>query len=121
MSKLLASGPHGLTEMVYAYTSAANNNGSAFAGISANTQWYNTTLGIAMLVGRFFTDHPGPGHRRLARSASRRSRRRRAPSVPTPPLFAGLLVAVTVIAGRARPTSRSLALGPIVEHLAGHF
>ena len=47
-------GPHGFTEILYAFTSAANNNGSAFAGITANTQWMNTTLGIAMLVGRFF-------------------------------------------------------------------
>ena len=47
------SGPHGLSEMLYAYSSANGNNGSAFAGLSANTPWYNTTLGIAMFVGRF--------------------------------------------------------------------
>src|SRR5579864_1411490 len=57
-NSLLSSGPHGLTEMVYSYSSSANNNGSAFAGISANTQWYNTTLGLTMLVGRFFTIIP---------------------------------------------------------------
>ena len=53
-SSLLNPGPHGLTEIVYAFTSAANNNGSAFGGLTGNTDWYNTTLGLAMLVGRFF-------------------------------------------------------------------
>src|SRR6185369_1859573 len=52
-SQLNNGGPHGLTEMLYAFTSGTGNNGSAFAGISANTLWYNTTMGIAMLVGRF--------------------------------------------------------------------
>ena len=47
-------GPHGLSEILYAYTSATGNNGSAFGGLSANTPWYNTTLGLAMLIGRFF-------------------------------------------------------------------
>ena len=56
-------GPHGLSEMLYAFTSATANNGSAFAGISANTPWYNTALGLAMLGGRFLHDHPRPGHR----------------------------------------------------------
>ena len=53
-SSILNPGPHGLTEIVYAFTSAANNNGSAFGGLTGNTDWYNTTLGLAMLVGRFF-------------------------------------------------------------------
>ena len=52
-SSIANPGPHGLSEILYAYTSGTGNNGSAFAGISANTQWYNTTIGIAMLVGRF--------------------------------------------------------------------
>ena len=50
---MLNTGPHGLSEVLYAFTSAANNNGSAFAGISVNTPWYNTALGLAMLLGRF--------------------------------------------------------------------
>ncbi|MEJ7710836.1 MAG: potassium-transporting ATPase subunit KdpA [Pyrinomonadaceae bacterium] len=53
-SQLNNQGPHGLSEILYAYTSGTGNNGSAFAGISANTQWYNSTIGMAMLVGRFF-------------------------------------------------------------------
>ena len=57
-SSLLNQGPHGLTEMLYAYTSGTGNNGSAFAGLSANTPWYNTTLGIAMLLGRFMAIIP---------------------------------------------------------------
>ena len=64
---LLNDGPHGLSEILYAYTSAAANNGSAFAGLTANAPWWNTTLGIAMLAGRFRARHRGPGHRRLPR------------------------------------------------------
>jgi potassium-transporting ATPase potassium-binding subunit len=116
---LLSSGPHGLTEMVYSYTSSANNNGSAFAGISANTQWYDTTLGIAMLVGRFFTIIPvlaigGSVVRKQVVPATAGTFR------TDTPLFLGLLVALTVvIVGLIYfPV---VALGPIVEHLAGHF
>ena len=58
--------PHGLTEVTYAFTSAGNNNGSAFGGLTGATDWYNTTLGLSMLVGRFFLIVPGPGHRRIA-------------------------------------------------------
>ena len=54
LSSLANDGPHGLTEMTYAFTSAANNNGSAFGGLTGNTDWFNTTLGLCMLVGRFF-------------------------------------------------------------------
>src|SRR5437899_876464 len=54
LSSLANDGPHGLTEMVYAFTSASNNNGSAFGGLRGNTQWFNTTLGICFLIGRFF-------------------------------------------------------------------
>ena len=78
---ILNPGPHGFTEIIYAFTSAANNNGSAFGGLTANTDWLNTTLGIAMLVGRFFLIIPR--WRSPARSpASRRSRRRPARSRP---------------------------------------
>ena len=117
--QLLSSGPHGLTEMVYAYTSSANNNGSAFAGLSANTQWFNTTLGLAMLVGRFFTIIPvlaigGSVVRKQTVPATAGTFR------TDTPLFLGLLVALTVvIVGLIYfPV---VALGPIVEHLAGHF
>ena len=70
-------GPHGFSEMLYAYTSAAGNNGWAFAGLTANTPFYNLTLGLAMLVGRFFDDRPGAGDRRLARGQEAAARLRR--------------------------------------------
>ena len=63
-SSLANHGPHGLSEILYAYTSGTGNNGSAFAGLSANTPWYNTTLGIAMLFGPVHGDHPDAGPRR---------------------------------------------------------
>jgi potassium-transporting ATPase potassium-binding subunit len=118
-NSLLSSGPHGLTEMVYSYSSAANNNGSAFAGISANTQWYNTTLGIAMLVGRFFTIIPvlaigGSVVRKQVVPATAGTFR------TDTPLFLGMLLAVTVIIV-GLIYFPVVALGPIVEHLAGHF
>ena len=65
LASIYNPGPHGLTEVTYAFTSASNNNGSAFAGLAGNTDWYNTTLGICMLVGRFALDGPRSGHRRL--------------------------------------------------------
>ena len=116
---LFASGPHGLTEMVYTFTSGANNNGSSFAGISANTQWFNTTMGITMLVGRYFLIIPVMA---IAGSLARKQ------TVPVTagtfrtdtPIFAGLLVAITVILV-GLIYFPVLALGPIVEHLAGHF
>jgi K+-transporting ATPase ATPase A chain len=116
---LLSSGPHGLTEMVYTYASAANNNGSAFAGISANTQWFNTTLGIVMLVGRYFLIIPvlaigGSLVRKQVVPATAGTFR------TDTPLFFGLLVAVTVILV-GLVYFPVLALGPIVEHLVGHF
>jgi K+-transporting ATPase ATPase A chain len=118
-NSLLSSGPHGLTEMVYAYSSSANNNGSAFAGLSANTAWFNTTLGLTMLVGRFFTIIPvmaigGSIVRKQVVPATAGTFR------TDTPLFLGLLLAVTVvIVGLIYfPV---VALGPIVEHLAGHF
>ena len=63
---VLNAGAHGLSEVLYAFASAANNNGSAFAGLTANTDWYTTTLGLAMLIGRFFLIIPVARHRRLA-------------------------------------------------------
>ncbi len=116
---LLSSGPHGLTEMVYTYASAANNNGSAFAGISANTQWFNSTLGIVMLAGRYLLIIPV-----LAIGGSL-GRKQYVPATAgtfrtDTPLFAGLLVVVTVILV-GLVYFPVLALGPIVEHLVGHF
>ncbi len=112
-------GPHGLTEIVYAYTSAFNNNGSAFGGLSANTQWYNTTLGIVMLVGRML-----PMIIVLAIGGSL-GRKKIVPATagtfPTgTPLFAVLLggVVIVVVGLTYFPV---VALGPVVEHLAGHF
>jgi K+-transporting ATPase ATPase A chain len=118
-NSLLSSGPHGLTEMVYAYTSSANNNGSAFAGLTANTQWYNVTLGITMLVGRFFTMIPvlaigGSIVRKQVVPATAGTFR------TDTPLFLGLLLAVTVVLV-GLIYFPVVALGPIVEHLAGHF
>jgi K+-transporting ATPase ATPase A chain len=118
-AKLENSGPHGLTELVYAYTSAANNNGSAFAGITTETVWYETTMGIAMFIGRFALIVPA-----LAIGGSL-GRKRRVPATAGTfrtdnPLFAGLLLAVTVILV-GLTYFPILALGPIVEHLGGHF
>jgi K+-transporting ATPase ATPase A chain len=112
-------GPHGLTEMVYAFTSASNNNGSAFAGLNGNTQWFNTTLGICFLVGRFFLMIPalaiaGSLGRKQAVPAS-------AGTFPTDtPLFGALLggVVIIVVGLTFFPV---IALGPIVEHLVGRF
>ncbi len=112
-------GPHGLTEVTYAFTSAANNNGSAFAGLSGNTDWYNTTLGICMLVGRFALMVP------VLAIAGSLGRKQRVPvsagTFPTgTPLFAVLMagIAVIVVGLTYFPV---LALGPIVEHLVGQF
>jgi potassium-transporting ATPase potassium-binding subunit len=107
-------GPHGLSEMLYAYSSAAANNGSAFGGISVNTHWYNTTLGLTMLFGRFFMIIPP-----LAIAGSL-SRKKRIPeslgTFPvTTPLFTALLVGVIAIVG-ALTFFPALSLGPIVEH-----
>ena len=92
-------GPHGLSEILYAYTSAAGNNGSAFGGLSANTPWYNTTLGIAMLLGRFAYIVPV-----LAIAGSLAAKTRvpaSAGTFPTDgPLFVGLLIGIILILGR---------------------
>jgi len=114
-SQLNNPGPHGLSEILYAFTSGAGNNGSAFAGISANTYWYNTTIGIAMLVGRFFMIIP-----MLAIAGNLASKKIVPPSLGTfpvtTPLFTTLLVSVIVIVG-ALTFFPALSLGPIVEHL----
>ncbi len=114
-SSLLNSGPHGLSEMLYAYTSTAANNGSAFGGISVNTPWYNTTLGLTMLFGRFFMMVPP-----LAIAGSL-ARKKQIPASPgtfpvTTPLFSSLLAGVIVIVG-ALTFFPALSLGPVVEHL----
>ena len=114
-SQLNNPGPHGLSEMLYAFTSGTGNNGSAFAGISANTLWYNTTLGMAMLVGRFMMIVP-----MLAIAGSLASKKLVPPSLGTfpvtTPLFTTLLVSVIVIVG-ALTFFPVLSLGPIVEEL----
>jgi K+-transporting ATPase ATPase A chain len=113
-SGIFNAGPHGLSELLYGYSSAAANHGSAFGGLGANTKWFNTTLGMAMLVGRFFMIIPP-----LAIAGSL-SRKKIVPesmgSFPvTTPLFSGLLVGVVVIVG-ALTFFPVLSLGPVVEH-----
>ena len=108
-------GAHGLSEILYAYSSATGNNGSAFAGINANTPWYNTTIGFAMLIGRFLMLLP------LLAIAGSLAAKKQVPvsagTFPTHgPLFVGLLVGVVVIVG-ALTYFPALSLGPIVEHL----
>ena len=109
-------GPHGLSEILYAFTSAANNNGSAFAGLTTATQWYDTTLGIAMLVGRFFLIIPVLG---IAGSLARKQTvPESAGTFPThTPLFAGLVVGVVIVVA-GLTFFPALALGPIVEQLS---
>jgi K+-transporting ATPase ATPase A chain len=115
LSQLNNAGPHGLSEILYAFTSGTANNGSAFAGISANTLWYNTTIGIAVLVGRFFMIIP-----MLAIAGNLARKKLVPPSLGTfpvtTPLFTTLLVSVIVIVG-ALTFFPALSLGPIVEHL----
>ncbi|MCW5708347.1 potassium-transporting ATPase subunit KdpA [Shinella sp.] len=110
------AGPHGLSEILYAYTSAAANNGSAFGGLTGNTVWYNTTLGIAMLLGRFAYVVPV-----MAIAGSLATKVKVPPSsgtFPTDgPLFVGLLIGIILILGGLQ-FFPALALGPIVEHLA---
>jgi K+-transporting ATPase ATPase A chain len=109
-------GPHGFTEILYAYTSGTGNNGSAFAGISANTLFYNTTIGIAMFVGRFLMIVP-----MLAIAGSLAAKKivpASAGTFPTHgPVFVGLVVGVILIVG-GLTFFPALALGPLVEHFA---
>ncbi|TXN63019.1 potassium-transporting ATPase subunit KdpA [Methylobacterium sp. WL6] len=111
------AGPHGFSEMLYAFTSAAANNGSAFGGLTANTTFYNTTLAAGMLVGRFFVIVPA-----LAIAGALAAKKTVPASSGTFPtdggLFVGLLVGVILIVG-GLTFFPALALGPIVEHLAG--
>jgi potassium-transporting ATPase potassium-binding subunit len=115
-ASLQDAGPHGLTEMLYAYTSAAGNNGSAFGGLTADTPWLNTTLGFAMLAGRFGFAIPVLA---IAGSLAAKPRAPDGPgTLPTHgPLFAGLLAGVILILGGLQYLP-ALALGPIAEHVA---
>jgi K+-transporting ATPase ATPase A chain len=112
---ILNPGIHGFSEVLYAFSSAANNNGSAFAGLSANTPFYNTALGLAMLFGRYWLAIP------VLAIAGSLARKKTVPAGPgtlptATPLFAGLLVGVVILVG-ALTFVPALALGPIVEHL----
>jgi K+-transporting ATPase ATPase A chain len=114
LSSLNNAGPHGLSEILYAFTSAAGNNGSAFAGISANTLWYNTALGLAMLAGRFLMIVPALAIAGVL--AGKKPAPPGAGTLPTNgPLFSALLVGVVVIVG-ALTFFPALSLSPIVEH-----
>ena len=112
----LNPGPHGLSEIVYAYASATNNNGSAFAGLTVTSQWYQTTLGLCMLIGRFFLAIP------VLAIAGSLVRKQKVPvsagTFPTDtPLFAGLVLGVILIVA-GLTFFPVLSLGPIVEHLS---
>ena len=114
LSSLNNAGPHGLSEILYAYSSAAGNNGSAFAGLNANTPWYNVSLGITMLAGRFLMIVPA-----MAIAGSLVGKKSVPESLGTFPttgsLFVVLLVGVIIIVG-ALTFFPALSLGPIVEH-----
>jgi K+-transporting ATPase ATPase A chain len=111
-------GPHGFAEILYAYTSGTGNNGSAFGGIGTNTPWYNLTLGLAMLIGRFLFLLP-----LLAAAGNLAAKKKVATTSGTFPthgaLFVGLLVGTVVIVG-ALTFFPALSLGPIVEHYLMH-
>jgi potassium-transporting ATPase potassium-binding subunit len=121
LSSLTNHGPHGLSEILYAYTSATGNNGSAFAGLNANTHWYNYSLGAAMFFGRFMMAIP------MLAIAGNLTGKKIVPASAgtfpvTTPLFTVLLVSVILIVG-ALTFFPVLSLGPILEHLllaAGH-
>ena len=114
IANLNNNGPHGLAEILYAYTSGTGNNGSAFGGLSANTPWYNLTIGLAMWIGRFLFLIP------LLAAAGSLAAKKKIPTssgtFPTHgPLFVGLLVGTVLIVG-ALTFFPALSLGPIVEH-----
>jgi K+-transporting ATPase ATPase A chain len=118
LSALANTGPHGLSEILYAYTSATGNNGSAFAGLSANTHWYNLSLAAAMLIGRFLMIVP------MLAIAGNLAKKKLVPPSPGTfpvhtPLFTVLLVGVILIVG-ALTFFPALSLGPILEHLLMH-
>ncbi|WP_423416200.1 potassium-transporting ATPase subunit KdpA [Hyphomicrobium sp. B1] len=115
LDSLANMGPHGFSEVLYAYTSGTANNGSAFAGLNANTPFFNTTIGLAMLIGRFFTLLP------MLAVAGVMAAKKTVPEGPgtlstATPLFTGLLVFVVLVVG-GLTFLPALALGPIVEHL----
>ncbi|MBL6080275.1 potassium-transporting ATPase subunit KdpA [Belnapia sp. T18] len=116
VASIPAAGPHGLSEMLYAYSSAAGNNGSAFGGVTADTPWMNVTLGIAMMLGRFAYAVPVMA---IAGSLAAKPRAvGSAGSFPTHgPLFAGLLAGVILILGGLQ-FMPALALGPLAEHVS---
>jgi K+-transporting ATPase ATPase A chain len=108
-------GPHGFSEILYAFSSAGNNNGSAFAGLSTNTPFYNTALGIAMLFARYWLAIP------VLAIAGSLARKKIVPSGPGTlathtPLFVVLLIGTVLLVG-ALTFIPALALGPVVEHL----
>jgi K+-transporting ATPase ATPase A chain len=114
-SSITNAGPHGLTQILYAFTSMAGNNGSAFAGLNGNTLWYNTAGAFTMLVGRFFMIIP------MLAIAGNLAKKKTVPASAgtfpvTTPLFAVLLVSVIVIVG-ALTFFPALSLGPVLEHL----
>ena len=114
-SAIANAGPHGFSEILYAFVSAAGNNGSAFGGLSANTLWYNTTIGITMLAGRFLMIIPMLG------IAGNLAQKKYVPPTlgtfpVTTPLFTMLLIGVIIIVG-ALTFFPALSLGPILEHL----
>jgi K+-transporting ATPase ATPase A chain len=115
LATIFNPGIHGFSEVLYAFSSASNNNGSAFAGIGANTLWYNLTLGVVMFLARFWLAIPT-----LAIAGSLAAKKRVPPgagTLPThTPLFVLLLIAKVVVVG-ALTFLPALALGPIVEHL----
>jgi potassium-transporting ATPase potassium-binding subunit len=117
LATLNNSGPHGLSEILYAFTSGTGNNGSAFAGLGPN-RWYNLAMGFTMLVGRFLMIVP-----MLAVAGSLAAKKTVPPSPGTfpvtTPLFTGLLVSVIIIVG-ALTFFPALSLGPILEHLLMH-
>ena len=115
LSSISNAGPHGLTQVLYAFTSMAGNNGSAFAGLSGNTLWYNTAGAMTMLVGRFFMIIP------MLAIAGNLAKKKTVPASAgtfpvTTPLFSLLLVSVIVIVG-ALTFFPALSLGPVLEHL----
>ncbi len=119
LNSLANDGPHGLTEITYAFTSQANNNGSAFGGLTGDTQWYNIAGAVCMLVGRFFLMIP------VLAIAGSLGRKQRVPAsagtFPTgTPLFTALLFGVVIIVV-GLTYFPVVSLGPVVEHLTGKF
>ena len=114
LTSLANQGAHGLSEILYAFTSGTGNNGSAFGGLSANTLWYNTTIGLAMLFGRFFMIIP-----MLALAGNLAQKKVVPASLGTFPvntaLFAVLLISIVLIVG-ALTFFPVLSLSPILEH-----